>query len=99
MKRIILLGACLLIAAPALAQSMGEKSGINSALGISPKTTDFVNEAATGDMFEIKSSQLAAERTKVTSSPSPSRWSRITLRRPANLRGWRRSWKCRFRRR
>ena len=64
MKRIILLGACLLIAAPALAQSMGEKSGINSALGISPKTTDFVNEAATGDMFEIKSSQLAAERTK-----------------------------------
>ena len=64
MKRIILLGACLLVAAPALAQSMGEKSGINSALGISPKTTDFVNEAATGDMFEIKSSQLAAERTK-----------------------------------
>jgi putative membrane protein len=64
MKRILLLGACLLVAAPAIAQSIGEKSGINSALGITPKTTDFVNEAATGDMFEIKSSQLAADRTK-----------------------------------
>jgi putative membrane protein len=64
MKKILLLGACLLVAAPAFAQSMGEKSGINSALGITPKTGDFVNEAATSDMFEIQSSQLAAERTK-----------------------------------
>ena len=64
MKRILLLGACLFVAAPAIAQSVGEKSGINSTLGITPKTTDFVNEAATGDMFEIQSSQLAAERTK-----------------------------------
>lgn len=64
MKKILLLGVCLLVAAPALAQSIGEKSGINAALGITPKTTDFVNEAATSDLFEIKSSQLAAERTK-----------------------------------
>jgi putative membrane protein len=64
MKSILLVGACLLVAAPAIAQSMGEKSGINSALGIAPKTGDFVNEAATSDMFEIQSSQLAAERTK-----------------------------------
>jgi putative membrane protein len=64
MKKILLLGACLLVTAPAFAQSMGEKSGINSALGITPKTADFVNEAATSDMFEIQSSQLAAERAK-----------------------------------
>jgi predicted outer membrane protein len=28
-----------------------------------PKTTDFVNEAATSDMFEIQASKLAAGRT------------------------------------
>ena len=36
MKKILLIGACLLVAAPAIAQSTGEKSGINSALGITP---------------------------------------------------------------
>jgi len=39
-----------------------EKSGVNSALGISPTTADFVKEAAIGDMFEIQSSELAAYR-------------------------------------
>jgi putative membrane protein len=50
------------LAAPAMAQSLGEKSGVNSALGISPTTADFVKEAATSDMFEIQSSQIAQER-------------------------------------
>jgi putative membrane protein len=54
--------ALLLLATPALGQSLGEKTGVNSALGISPTTADFVKEAATSDMFEIKSSQLAQER-------------------------------------
>jgi putative membrane protein len=54
--------ALVLLAAPALAQSVGEKTGVNSALGVSPTTTDFVKEAATSDMFEIQSSQLAQER-------------------------------------
>ena len=35
------------------AQSVGEKTGINSALDISPTTADFVKEAATSDMLEI----------------------------------------------
>jgi putative membrane protein len=35
---------------------------VNSALGITPATADFVKEAATSDMFEIQSSQLAQER-------------------------------------
>ena len=54
--------ALVLLATPALAQSAGESTGVNSALGITPTTTDFVKEAATSDMFEIRSSQLAPER-------------------------------------
>lgn len=49
----------LALAGPAAAESMGEKMGVNSALGIAPRTADFVNEAAVSDMFEIQSSQLA----------------------------------------
>ena len=52
----------LLLASPALAQSTAEKTGVNSLLGIAPKTEDFVKEAASSDMFEIQSSQLAKER-------------------------------------
>lgn len=54
--------ALLMLATPVLAQSLGEKTGVNSALGISPTTADFVKQAATSDMFEIQSSQLAKER-------------------------------------
>jgi len=54
--------ALVLLATPALAQSIGEKTGVNSTLGITPATADFVKEAATSDMFEIQSSQLAQER-------------------------------------
>ncbi len=41
---------------------IGEKTGVNSMLGITPSTTDFVKEAATSDMFEIQSSQEALKR-------------------------------------
>jgi putative membrane protein len=44
------------------AQSIPEKSGVNSVLGIAPKTEDFVKELAVSDMFEIGSSKLAVER-------------------------------------
>lgn len=54
--------ALVLLATPALGQSIGEKTGVNSTLGITPTTEDFVKEAATSDMFEIQSSQLAQER-------------------------------------
>jgi putative membrane protein len=63
MNRTILAAACVLFAAPALAQSVGEKTGVNSVLGIAPKTEDFVKEAASSDMFEIQSSRLALERS------------------------------------
>jgi putative membrane protein len=54
--------AVVFLVAPATAQSVGEKTGVNSVLGISPTTADFVKEAATSDMFEIQSSQIAQER-------------------------------------
>jgi putative membrane protein len=59
----ILVGSCILIGlSPVSAASIGEKLGVNSTLGISPKTADFVSEAAISDMFEIQSSQLAVAR-------------------------------------
>jgi len=54
--------ASLLLGGVAFAQSVPEKTGINSALGIAPKTEDFVKEAAISDLFEIESSRLAQER-------------------------------------
>jgi putative membrane protein len=49
----------LLVGAPVLAQSVGEKTGVNSALDISPTTADFVKEAATSDMLEIEAAKIA----------------------------------------
>ena len=54
MKRMIIAAACVLLAGPALAQSLGEKTGVNSALGVAPATADFVKEVAISDMFEIE---------------------------------------------
>jgi putative membrane protein len=54
--------AALLISTSAFAQSVGEKTGVNSTLGISPTTADFVKEAATSDMTEIAASKVGEER-------------------------------------
>ena len=59
MKRLLIIVAALLVAAPALAQSVGEKTGVNSILGVSPSTEDFVKQVAISDMFEIESNKLA----------------------------------------
>ncbi|MFW7267980.1 DUF4142 domain-containing protein [Gluconacetobacter sp. Hr-1-5] len=45
------------------AQSVGERSGVNSLLGVSPSTADFVRTAALSDMFEIASAKLALDRS------------------------------------
>jgi putative membrane protein len=57
-----LAAAALLCSSAALAQSVGEKTGVNSALGISPSTQDFVKEAAISDMMEIESSKIAQQK-------------------------------------
>ncbi|OHV82661.1 DUF4142 domain-containing protein [Rhizobium sp. LCM 4573] len=62
MRKIVFMAA-MLAAASALAQSAAEKSGVNTLMGVAPKTEDFVKEAASSDMFEIESSKLAAERS------------------------------------
>ncbi len=62
MRRSIIAFGCLLLASPALAQSVGEKTGVNSTLGIAPTTADFVKEVAVSDMFEIQSSTLAQDK-------------------------------------
>jgi putative membrane protein len=64
MKRttVTIAAAALLISTSAFAQSVGEKTGVNSTLGISPTTADFVKEAAMSDMTEIAASKLGQER-------------------------------------
>ena len=50
------------LASAAFAQSIGEKTGVNSALGIAPKTEDFIKEAATSDMLEIEAAKIAQQK-------------------------------------
>src|ERR1700761_3294354 len=64
MKRSIatLAFASILLSTAAYAQSMGEKTGVNSALGIGPKTEDFIKEAAMSDMLEIDAAKIAQQK-------------------------------------
>jgi len=63
MKRSLLAFACIsLLATPAMAQSVGEKTGVNSVLGVAPKTEDFIREAAISDMTEIETAKIAMQR-------------------------------------
>jgi len=63
MKLHLALIMCAVALGPAAqAQSVGEKTGVNSMLGISPTTADFVKQIAVSDMFEIESGKLAVER-------------------------------------
>jgi putative membrane protein len=65
MKKLLLLAITALVAfsSSAFAQSAAERSGINSTLGVAPKTQDFVTEAANSDMREIASSRLVAAKS------------------------------------
>jgi putative membrane protein len=63
MYKYALAGICLLFAASAQAQGIGEKSGVNSVLGVSPSTQDFVTQAAMGDMLEIEAGKLAQQQS------------------------------------
>jgi putative membrane protein len=54
--------AALLLSPAVLAQSIGEKTGVNSVLGIAPTTADFVKEAASSDMLEIAAAKIAQDK-------------------------------------
>ncbi len=62
MKRTAIILGSLLLATPVFAQSVSEKTGVNSTLGIAPTTADFVKEVAISDMFEIASNKLGQEK-------------------------------------
>jgi putative membrane protein len=61
-KAIIAFSLLAVFASPSFAQSAAEKTGINSALGIAPKTEDFIKEAAMSDMTEIESAKIAQQK-------------------------------------
>jgi putative membrane protein len=90
MKRtaLTITAAALLISTSALAQSVSEKTGVNSTLGISPTTADFVKEAATSDMTEIAASKLGQERGNAQEKTFASQMIAVTPRRPTNLNRW-----------
>jgi putative membrane protein len=67
MKLFRYVAVALLIATPAFAQSVPERTGVNAALGVSPSTPDFVKQVAINDMFEIESSKLALQRADAKS--------------------------------
>jgi putative membrane protein len=67
MKVFALVISTVLFVAPAFAQSIGEKTGVKSALGMAPSTPDFVSQAAVSDMFEIESSKLAQQHGDASS--------------------------------
>jgi putative membrane protein len=56
------LALALSLSTAAQAQSVGEKTGVNSTLGIAPKTEDFIKEAATSDMLEIEAAKIAQQK-------------------------------------
>lgn len=63
MKRIVLSGVFLaVLASPCFGQSAAEKIGVNSVLGIAPKTEDFIKEAAMSDMLEIEAAKIAQQK-------------------------------------
>jgi putative membrane protein len=54
--------ATALLSTAAYAQSVGERTGVNSTLGIAPKTEDFIEEAAMSDMMEIDAAKIAQQK-------------------------------------
>lgn len=62
MKKILLASVFVMTATSAFAQSATESTGVNSALGVAPKTGDFILQASASDMFEIESSKLALQK-------------------------------------
>jgi putative membrane protein len=63
MKRILFtIAVACALSVIAHAQSVTEKTGVNSVLGITPKTEDFIKEAAMSDMLEIEAAKIAQQK-------------------------------------
>lgn len=63
LQRILLAAVLTLgLSAASYGQSFSERTGINTLLGISPSTQDFVSQVALGEMFELELARVANER-------------------------------------
>jgi putative membrane protein len=58
----LVLASAFMVAESAQAQSFFERTGINSILGISPSTQDFVTHVAQSEIFQMEISKLAVDR-------------------------------------
>lgn len=62
MRKFMIVTLLSILSSPVLAQSVGEKTGVNSVLGIAPKTEDFIKEAAMSDLLEIEAAKIAQQK-------------------------------------
>lgn len=62
MRHLTAFAVLLTLSGPVTAESLSEKTGVNTMLGVAPSTQDFVTQAANGGLFEVESSKLATER-------------------------------------
>ena len=70
MRSLAIVTTCLMLSSSVFAQSvgdkakdLGEKTGVNSVIGVSPTTAAFVTKAAVSDLFEIKASKMAVDKS------------------------------------
>ena len=70
MRSLAIITTCVMLSTSVFAQSvgdkakdLGEKTGVNSVIGVSPTTAAFVTEVAVSDLFEIKASQMAVDKS------------------------------------
>lgn len=61
-RAILAIAFAAILTSPAYPQSAAEKTGVNSVLGIAPKTEDFIKEAAMSDMLEIEAAKIAQQK-------------------------------------
>jgi putative membrane protein len=61
-KAILAVALAAALSTSVSAQSVGEKSGVNSTFGIAPKTEDFIKEVAMSDMTEIEAAKIAEQK-------------------------------------
>ena len=88
MKHIMIAAAAAaLLSSAAFGQSLGEKTGVNSTLGISPTTQDFVKEAATSDMLEIAAAKIAQTKGNADEKAFAAQMITDTPRHPPISRG------------
>jgi putative membrane protein len=86
MLKYLSLAACL-FTSTAFAQGIGEKTGINAAIGAAPSTADFVKMVAISDMFEIESSKLAQQKADADSRKFAAKMIEDHTKTSAELKG------------